>query len=125
MSTLPPNPSFNPNIPIVSSAGGTSASYKNPNSPESIMKTLTILQVQTAVDQKYDVAQSPYHKEAFVNFSSSSDMIRILIACIIILLICLVAFKTLRFVAKVFLLTLAVVSSLLVIHLYVRNVNDK
>jgi hypothetical protein len=125
MSTLPPNPSFNPNIPIVSSAGGTSAAYKNPNSPESIMKTLTILQVQTAVDQKYDVAQSPYYKEAFVNFSSSSDMIRILIACIIILLICLVAFKTLRFVAKVFLLTLAVVSSLLVIHLYVRNVNDK
>ena len=125
MSTLPPNPSFNPNIPIVSSAGGTSAAYKNPNSPESIMKTLTILQVQTAVDQKYDVAQSPYHKETFVNFSSSSDMIRILIACIIILLICLVAFKTLRFVAKVFLLTLAVVSSLLVIHLYVRNVNDK
>jgi len=125
MSTLPPNPSFNPNIPIVSSAGGTSAAYKNPNSPESIMKNLATLQVQTAVDQKYDVAQSPYYKEAFVNFSSSSDMIRILIACIIILLICLVVFKTLRFVAKVFLLTLAVVSSLLVIHLYVRNVNDK
>jgi hypothetical protein len=57
MSTLPPNPSYNANIPIVTSSGGTSASYKDPNSPESIMKKATLVQAQAAVDTKYDVDQ--------------------------------------------------------------------
>jgi len=66
-STLPPMPSFNPNIPVVTSAGGSSAAYKNKNSPESIMRDLHTLQVQTVVDTKYDVAESPYEKEKFMN----------------------------------------------------------
>lgn len=127
MSTLPPTPSFNPNIPIVTPGGGTSAAYKNPNSPESILKNLTTLQVQASVDQKFDVAQSAYHEEKFTNFAytkNPSDMIRILLGCIIVLFIALVSFKTLPFSAKTFLLFIAVVLTLLVIHLYVRNVND-
>lgn len=55
MSTLPPTPVYDPNIPIISSAGGTSVAYKDPKSPESIMKKTTLLQSQTTVDTKYDV----------------------------------------------------------------------
>jgi len=62
-STLPPDPSFNPNIPVVTASGGSSAAYKDKNSPESIMKALHTLHVQTAVDQKYDVAESPYEDD--------------------------------------------------------------
>jgi hypothetical protein len=65
MSTLPPTPKFNPNIPIISSAGGTSVAYKNPKSPESIMKKTTLLQAQSEVDTMYDV---DLKKEGFKGF---------------------------------------------------------
>jgi hypothetical protein len=66
MSTLPPTPSYNPNIPVVTSSGGTSAAYKDPNSPESIMKKTTQVQAQTAVDTSYDVNHNdPAVKEGF------------------------------------------------------------
>ena len=54
-STLPPDPSFNPHIPIISSAGGTPLAYEDPNSPESIMKRTTLVKAQGAVNSKYDV----------------------------------------------------------------------
>ena len=62
-STLPPTPSYNANIPIISSAGGTSVAYKDPNSPESIMKATTLLQAQAAVDSTYDVDVSKLDKK--------------------------------------------------------------
>jgi hypothetical protein len=62
-STLPPTPSYNANIPIISSAGGTTAAYKDPNSPESIMKATTLLQSQAAVDSTYDVDVSKIKKK--------------------------------------------------------------
>ena len=62
-STLPPIPSFNANIPIISSAGGTAVAYKDPNSPESIMKATTLLQAQAAVDSTYDVDVSKLDKK--------------------------------------------------------------
>lgn len=62
-STLPPTPSYNPHIPIISSAGGTSVAYKDPNSPESIMKATTLLQAQAAVDSTYDVDVSKLDKK--------------------------------------------------------------
>lgn len=62
-STLPPTPSYNANIPIISSAGGTTAAYKDPNSPESIMKATTLLQAQAAVDSSYDVDVSKLDKK--------------------------------------------------------------
>jgi len=55
MSTLPPTPSFNPHIPIITSSGGTAVAYKDPNSPESIMKKTTLVQAQAAVDSTFDV----------------------------------------------------------------------
>jgi len=54
MSTLPPTPSYNPHIPIITSEGGSPAAYKDPNSPESLMKKTTLLKAQTAVDTTYD-----------------------------------------------------------------------
>ena len=122
-STLPPTPSFNPNIPIVSPKGGKKESYVDPNSPESILKKITNLQVQAAVDTKYDVARSPYYEEQFANPTSSPDIIQILLAFIICIFITLVVYKSFKFPAKLFLLALAVILVLLVIHVYVRNTN--
>ena len=66
MTTLPPTPSYNANIPVVTSSGGTSAAYKDPNSPESIMKKTTLVQAQTAVDTTYDVNNDdPAVKEGY------------------------------------------------------------
>lgn len=61
-STLRPTPSYNANIPVVTAAGGTENAYKDPNSPESILKKTTELNAQTAVDTKFDAAMSPYHE---------------------------------------------------------------
>ena len=57
-----PIPSFNPNIPVVTSAGGTSVAYKDPNSPESIMKKVAQVQAQAIVDTRYDVPPSSTHE---------------------------------------------------------------
>jgi hypothetical protein len=72
MSTLPPKPSYNPNIPIISSAGGTSVAYKDPNSPESIMKKTTEVNAQAAVDTSYDV-NVPAHESFKMRFSKGSS----------------------------------------------------
>jgi hypothetical protein len=65
MSTLPPTPQFNPNIPIISWAGGTAVAYSNPKSPESIMKKTTLLHAQGQIDTMYDV---DLKKEGFRGF---------------------------------------------------------
>lgn len=84
MSTLPPTPSYNANIPVISSSGGTSAAYKDPNSPESIMKKTTLVQAQAAVDTKYDVDQE---KEGFRGWKRRKSNNRsVMISFIIILL---------------------------------------
>jgi hypothetical protein len=69
MSTLPPTPKFNANIPIISSAGGTAVAYTNPKSPESIMKKTTLLEAQGAVDTTYDV---DLKKEGFKGFRAKA-----------------------------------------------------
>jgi len=126
-STLLPTPSFNPNIPIVRSAGGRKVSYLDPNSPEGLLKKITTLQVQAAVDTKYDVAVSPYYEgqEQFANPVSSPDTIQTLLVFIICIFIALVTYKSFKVSAKLFLLFLAVLLVLLVIHVYVRNTNGK
>jgi hypothetical protein len=59
------------NIPVVTPAGGTSIAYEDPNSPESIMKKATEINVQAIVDQQYDTQVNPYEsikkKEGFNN----------------------------------------------------------
>lgn len=93
MSTLPPTPEFNPNVPIISSAGGTAVAYKNPKSPESIMKKTTLLQAQGAVDTMYDV---DLKKEGFKGFKGfkgfrkfSGRRLYVMYAFILLLLIAL------------------------------------
>lgn len=120
VSTLPPNPSFNPNVPIVTSAGGTTAAYKDPNSPESILRKTTEVQAQAAVDSKFDVAQSAY-TQGFKNFTRKSSGARpTLLTFIILLFIVLVVFKTLKFVAKVFIASIAVILILILIIRFTR-----
>lgn len=120
MSTLPPTPSYNPNIPIITSAGGTTAAYKDPNSPESILKKTTTIQAQAAVDSKYDVAQNAY-KQGFKNYRKRSSGARpTLLTFIILLFVLLVVFKTLKFVAKLFLASLAVILLLILIVYFTR-----
>jgi len=73
MSTILPTPSYNPNVPIITSDGGKQEVYDNPNSPESIMKRTTALQVQSTVDTKFDV-NIPAH-EGFRRFRGGSGSI--------------------------------------------------
>jgi hypothetical protein len=73
MSTILPTPSYNPQVPIITSHGGKEEVYNNPNSPESILKRTTALQVQSVVDTKFDV-NVPAH-EGFRRFRSGSGSI--------------------------------------------------
>ena len=114
MSTLPPEPTYNPNIPIISSAGGTSVAYKDPNSPESIMKKATLLHAQGAVDSKYDVNPATI-KESFCScMNKSTTHVYILYVFVTLLLITLFTQTTLY--RKLFVLSLA--SLLLVITIF-------
>jgi uncharacterized membrane protein len=118
-STLPPTPSYNPNIPIISSAGGTSVAYKDPNSPESIMKATTLLQSQAAVDSTYDVDVSKIKKqnEGFRAFSKRRNDSRILYLFIVfILAVLFFRRKTIGLQSKTWLLILA--AALIVITMF-------
>jgi uncharacterized membrane protein len=118
-STLPPTPSYNPNIPIISSAGGTSVAYKDPNSPESIMKATTLLQAQAAVDSTYDVDVSKLDKkkEGFRSLGRRRNDSRILYLFIVFIL-ALLFFrrKTIGLQSKTWLLVLA--AALIVITMF-------
>jgi hypothetical protein len=106
MSTLPPTPSYNPNIPVVTSSGGTSAAYKDPNSPESIMKKTTLLQAQAAVDTTYDV--NPAAVEGFKGFRRrKNDKFSLLFFAIAIMFLIYLRGRALKPYAKVFLIILA------------------
>lgn len=59
-STLPPEPTYNPNVPVVTPAGGTSVAYKDPNSPEAILRKTAALNAQARVDSQFDNATSAY-----------------------------------------------------------------
>jgi hypothetical protein len=50
-------PPFDPNIPVITPGGGTTAAYKDPNSPESLMKKATLMNAQAAEDSRYDVKE--------------------------------------------------------------------
>lgn len=60
-----PTPSYNPNIPVLTSEGASPLAYNDPNSPESIMKKLTLTSAQVAVDRKFD-STAPTH-ESFIS----------------------------------------------------------
>jgi hypothetical protein len=118
MSTLPPEPTYNPNIPIISSAGGTAVAYKDPNSPESIMKKATLVQAQSQVDSKYDVNLAAVTKEGF----QVSTMTEVYILFIFVTLLLITLFTQTTKMRKLFILTLASLLLLLSIYLLQRNV---
>lgn len=116
MSTLPPEPSYDPNIPIISSAGGTSVAYLDPNSPESIMKKTTLVQAQGRVDTKYDVDLKKV-KEKFRSYSKPSYTKNdIYILYIFVTLLIMTLFTQTTQFKKLFVLSLA--SLLLAITIY-------
>jgi hypothetical protein len=107
MSTLPPTPSYNANVPIISSAGGTSAAYKDPNSPESIMKKTTLVQAQTSVDTAYDVDQEAMKKKDTEGFrrrygGNYSKRTSIILLILILLYLFFIQFKSLKKYSKIF-----------------------
>jgi hypothetical protein len=120
MSTLPPTPSFNKNVPVITPGGGSSAAYANPNSPESILRKTASLEAQVAVDSKFDVNQSPYH-DGFENPSSNSYTLRLLLSLVVLIFITLTTFHTLKFSAKAYMLAIAVFIIFLVIRTHIRN----
>ncbi len=62
--SLPPAPPVNRDIPVITSAGGSSAAYNDPSSPESIMKKTTLVQAQGITDTRFDVPP-----DAFMNYT--------------------------------------------------------
>lgn len=119
MSTLPPTPSYNANVPIISSAGGTSAAYKDPNSPESIMKKTTLVQAQTSVDTAYDVDQEAMRKKDNEGFRgrlrSRFGRFSPIILIIVSIYIFLTAFKSLKKYSKLIMIILLCILAILII----------
>ena len=60
MSTLPAQRQVSRDVPVVTADGGTAVAYKDPNSPESIMRRTKEAEVQAAVDSKYDTNVNAY-----------------------------------------------------------------
>jgi hypothetical protein len=97
---------YDPNVPIVTPGGGTEAAYKDPNSPESIMKKVAQTDAQAKVDRVYDV-------QSFVNYKKYD--VRILYYVFIPLLLVALFLQTAK-KAKLFIISLCVI--LLVISIY-------
>ena len=110
-TTLPPTPSFNPHIPIITSSGGTAVAYKDPNSPESIMKKTTLVQAQAAVDSTFDVDL------AKVEGFSSKGLSHIYFVAILLLVILIINIRLRK--AKIYLFLLALTLAVLM-FLYVH-----
>jgi lipopolysaccharide export LptBFGC system permease protein LptF len=54
----------NRDVPVITPAGGSSAAYNDPNSPESIMRKTTQVQAQSVTDTRFDVPA-----DAFTNYT--------------------------------------------------------
>lgn len=65
MASSFPTPPFNPNIPVITPEGGTSVAYKDPNSPESLMRNVATINAQAIIDRKFD-SNAPTH-ESFIS----------------------------------------------------------
>jgi hypothetical protein len=143
-TTLRPTPSYNPNIPIVTAAGGTNIAYKDPNSPESILKKTTELNAQAIVDTKYDANVDPYVKEGFTRrcpygcpyacpygcprhcrcpycnegYANPYSNLQVLLFITIVVFILLVSVPSLRLSGKIFLVTICVGLLVLSLKLY-------
>jgi hypothetical protein len=99
-------PAYDPNVPIITPGGGTEAAYKDPNSPESIMRKVAKTDAQSKVDTIYDV-------QTFVNYKKF-DVTILYTVFLPLLLIALFLQKTRQ--AKLYIISLCVI--LLVISIY-------
>jgi hypothetical protein len=106
MESLPPAPPVNRDIPVVTSAGASSAAYNDPNSPEAIMKKTTLVQAQGITDTRFDVPE-----DAFQNYTFQTNTPLFLIVtvfCLILFLILLSKCKVRKSIQILFLSTLIV-----------------
>ena len=117
MSTLPPKPTFDPNIPIVSSGGGGTAAYKDPNSAESILKKTSTLDAQAKVDSSYDVSESFRSRQQRISNKRGHTLLYLLFFILIVYF----ALKTVKFAAKVFLGIIAIMLLIVIVVIY-KNV---
>lgn len=92
MSTLPPPPQCDTNIPVVTPAGGTPAASNDPNSPQNMMKKAKTAECQGAQDTMFDTAVNTH--ESFRGFKGfrggSRSPLQILSSIAVILLIILI-----------------------------------
>jgi hypothetical protein len=126
MPTLPPTPSYNANVPVVTSGGGTSAAYKDPNSPESIMKKTTLVNAQAAVDTTYDVNHDDAAvKEGYrgLKFRGNNKKYSLIILIITLMFIVFPRSKSMKPSAKVFLSLIAGVLIIITIFLQQNGKN--
>lgn len=112
---LPPVPLVNRDVPVITSAGGGSAAYKDPNSPESIMKKTTQTEAQSITDTRFDVPP-----DAFVDYLPSQNN-HIMMICITVIgfLLLLLATRRIRGPMRTFFFTAVVV--LLVLCIVVKK----
>ena len=127
-----PIPAYDEHIPVVSPNAGNKEAYLVPNSPEDIIQKTAKLRAQTAVDSVYDVPTAVFHEnvpvanagktQPFSDYNRSNTMnMQILLFITVILFILLVSRKNLRYSAKIYILTAAVILILLVIAVYSRD----
>jgi hypothetical protein len=110
-----PTPPYNPNIPIVTSEGGTTVAYRDPNSPESLMKRVALLNAQATVDRKFD-STTPTH-EPFQMYDPTPSYIYRSIIFLCILFFLFVKMK--RTSSKPMLIVLAIL--IVVLFIYSRK----
>ena len=114
-SQLPPAPLVNRDVPVITSAGGSSAAYKDPNSPESIMKKTTQTEAQGITDTRFDVPP-----DAFMDYEPIANN-RLLPICFTLIgfLFLLLATRRIRGPMRTFFLTAVV--ALLVLCIFVKK----
>ena len=93
-STLPASIPVTKDIPIISSRGGTEQAYKDPNSPESIIKKSKEMEVQAVEDSKFDVNVPAYDsKEGYLDLYEGKRKIIIPTWIILFIILVLVIFR--------------------------------
>ncbi len=93
LAALPPKPAVNTDVPVITSAGGSSAAYKDPNSPESIMRKTTLTQAQSVTDTRFDVPA-----DAFMNYNAQPSLLLIGILLAVVYSLFLVKKRTIRII---------------------------
>lgn len=115
---LPPTPLVNRDVPVITSAGGGSAAYKDPNSPESIMKKTTQTEAQSITDTRFDVPP-----DAFTNYMPMQNTPLFLLCVIVIgFLLFLLATRRIRGSMRTVLFT--AVALLLVLSIALKKKNE-